>query len=317
MESKPGMIYGAVPQSGRSLGESFYEVKAAHLSSEILPYAEKIQEAGQMVSGALPSLYGGAQPNSSKTAAQYAMSKQNAMQRLRTAWVMLSYWWKDVMGKVVPQYIQCVLESGDEKHVTKNEVGNFINVHIRIAELQGKLGSIELESSEELPTSIGEKKQVIMELFGLNNPVILDALSTPENMPILRETIGLQEFNIPAERDREKQLQEIKLLLQMEPIPMNGQEAPSIPIEPEIDNNELEFILVRSWLKSEEGQLAKVENPQGYKNVLLHGMAHKNAAMMLAQQQMANQPDQQNQQEPPQGQENKNAGRVSQQSARS
>jgi hypothetical protein len=46
-------------------------------------------------------------------------------------------------------------------------------------------------------------------------------------------------------------------------------------------------------------------------------MAHKNAAMMLAQQQMANQPDQQNQQEPPQGQENKNAGRVSQQSARS
>ena len=55
----PGGIYPATPKAGKSLSEGFYEVSTATLSQEVLPFAEKVQQMGQMVSGALPILFGG------------------------------------------------------------------------------------------------------------------------------------------------------------------------------------------------------------------------------------------------------------------
>lgn len=283
MESKPGMIYPAKPATGKSIGDGFYEIKTATLGGEVLPFSEKIQEAGQMVSGALPSLFGGAAPNSSKTAAQYAMSRAQALQRLQTVWKMLGSWWKDVFGKVIPSYIKCVLESGDEKFVKKNEDGSFINVLIRKSELQGKLGSVELETTEELPVSWAQKKEVIMTLLQMNNPMILDAITSPENLPALQEALGLPDFTLPGQGDREKQMEEIRELLAAEPImnPQTGEEMPSVDIEPMVDNNPFEAEICKIFLKSDEGRLAKIENPAGYKNVLLHMMRHVNITKMM------------------------------------
>ncbi len=293
METKPGMIYSAKPQSGKSLSDGFYELKTASLSAEVLPYSEKIQEAGQLTSGALPSLFGGASAQQgSKTASEYSMSRQQALQRLQIAWKMLSFWWKGTFGKVIPAYIKCVLDSEDERTVVKNEEGNFINVLIRKAELQGKLGSIELESSEDLPTTWAQKKDVIMMLFQSPNPAIFEALTLPENMPLVREAIGLSNFHLPGERDREKQIAEIRQLLATEPIvdQMTGQEVPSVDIEPDVDNNQLEGEICKEFLKSDEGRLAKIENPLGYKNVLLHMMRHVNVEkMMMALEQQGQQ----------------------------
>ena len=50
----PGGIYPATPKSGKPLSEGFYEVRTATLSQEVLPFAQKVQEIGQLVSGALP-----------------------------------------------------------------------------------------------------------------------------------------------------------------------------------------------------------------------------------------------------------------------
>lgn len=299
MESKPGMIYPAKPQGGKSIGDGFYEIKTATLGSEVLPFSEKIQEAGQLVSGALPSLFGGAAPNSSKTAAQYAMSRAQALQRLQTPWKMLSIWWKEIFGKVIPSYIKCVIESGDERIVKKNEEGNFINVLIRKSELMGKIGSVELESTEELPVSWSQKKEVVMMLLQSSNPMILEAITSPDNLPLLRQAIGLNEFNLPGEEDREKQLEEIRLLLQAEPImnPETQQEMPSVDIEPMVDNNHFEAEVCKRWLKSDAGRLAKTENAGGYKNVLLHMMRHveiqKALAALNGQGPMPSQPQQQ------------------------
>ena len=84
---------------------------------------------GQLVSGALPSLFGGAAPNSSKTAAQYAMSRAQALQRLQTPWKMLTIWWKTIFGKVIPMYMKDMVE--DERIVEKNDSGKYVNVFIR------------------------------------------------------------------------------------------------------------------------------------------------------------------------------------------
>jgi len=283
VEATPGMIFPAKPASGKSLGEAFYELKTANLSGEILPFMMKIEEAGQLVSGALPSLFGGAQPNSSKTAAQYSMSRAQAMQRLQIPWKMLTVWWKQIFGKVIPAYIKCVVE--DEKFVKKSKAGNFVNVFVRKAELQGKIGNIELEASEQLPITWAQQKDIIMQMLQASNPMVMQALTSPENLPYITEAIGLRQFVIPGEDDRTKQYEEIQLLVESQPIEdPSGMEpmVPSVDIEPMIDNNQIHSDICRGWLVSEAGRLAKMENPAGYQNVMLHMQRHVKVMQVMS-----------------------------------
>ena len=211
----PGGIYPATPKSGKPLGEGFYEVKTATLSHEVLPFAQTVQEMGQLVSGALPSLFGG-QTAGSRTASEYSMSRAQALQRLQGTWKMLLHWWKDIFGKIIPMYIKEMKD--DEKQVKKDEFGNFVNVFIRMAELQGKIGNVEIEANENLPITWNQQKDAIMQLFELNNEAVTSTLMSPENMPFIKRAIGINDYIIPGEDDRQKEYEEIQLLINSEPI---------------------------------------------------------------------------------------------------
>lgn len=292
-ESLVGGMYPAKPQSGKAVGDAFHDVKAAVLSGEVLPFAERVQSLGQTVSGALPSLFGGAQPNSSKTAAQYSMSRAQALQRLQNTWKMLTMWWKDVFNKVIPAYMKDIVE--DERHVIKGANGNFINVFIRRAQLQGKIGSIELEANENLPITWAQKKDALMQLMQAGDPRIMEMLNDPANLPLVTQAIGLEEFVVPGEDDRNKQIEEIRLLIDSEPIvlppdpmamemgqpPPQEQEMPSIEVEPLVDDHEVHIEICRGYLVSEAGRLLKIENPPGYKNILLHMQMHMQTLQMM------------------------------------
>jgi hypothetical protein len=282
MEVSPGSLIPTKAGSGKQIGEAFFTVKTASLSGEVLPFTQQVQEAGQLVSGALPSLFGGTQAGGSKTAAQYSMSRAQAQQRLGTTWKMFNIWWKNIFGKVIPAYIKELKQ--DERFVEKDKTGGFMNVFIRTAEVEGKIGSVELESSEELPATWGQRKDVIMQLLQSQNPEVMAAITSPENIPFLKEAIGLEDFEIPGNDDREKQYEEIRLLLQSGPIPggvgPDGQpiEESSVPIDPDVDNNAIEADICRRWLVGPIGRQTKTDNPDGYKNVLLHFKAHNDAA---------------------------------------
>jgi len=190
-------------------------------------------------------------------------------------------------------YIKEVKE--DERTVERDKDGNFINILIKRAELEGKIGRVELEANENLPLTWSQQKDIVMTLLQANNPQILEIIGSPENLPIIRQAIGLIDFFIPGEDDRDAELDEIKLLLNSEPMvvptdpmmmeqaAMMGQELPpeqeipSIEIDMDIDNHRLRFEIDRKWLISEAGRAAKIDNPQGYKNVLLHARLHKQA----------------------------------------
>lgn len=292
-EVAPGSIFPARPATGKSIGDAFYEIKTATLSGEVLPFGQKIQELGQLVVGALPSLFGGAMPGGGQTASEYSMSRAQALQRLQVTWKMFTVWWKEIFAKVIPAYMENVQDN--EQFTEKDDVGNYVSVVIRKADLQGKIGSVELEANENLPMSHNQVKDAVMSLMELQNPVVMEALLSPENLPFVKEAVGLDNFKIPGAADRQKQYEEISMLLQSEPIlvpqqvpgavdPMTGVpvgppqeieiEIPSVEIEPEVDDHEVQAQLCRNWLVSEAGQLAKQENPQGYKNVLLHMQMH-------------------------------------------
>lgn len=309
METSPGMIYPAKAKSGRPLGEGFFEVKTATLSQEVLPFSEQVQQLGQLVSGALPSLFGGALQEQ-KTASGYAMSRAQALQRLQNVWKMFTITWKKVFAKAIPQYIETIYE--DEKDVQLDANGKFVNVFIRKADLEGKIGKFELEANENLPMTWSQKKDVVFQLLQQANPQILAYLGAPENLPILREALGLDDFYIPGEDDRNKQYEEINQLLESAPYlippsidPMmlsvnpemaqdpavlaasQPMEISSVEVDPDIDNHQIEFEICRSWLVSDAGRLAKVENQEGYKNVLLHAKEHLKFIQMAAMAEQA------------------------------
>lgn len=306
-EVLPGGVYPAVAKTGKALGEGFFETRTATLSQEVLPFFQQIQGLGQTASGALPSLFGG-QIEGSKTASEYSMSRAQALQRLQNTWKMLTMWWKDIFGKVIPLYIKELKE--DERSVERDEQGNFINVFVRIAELEGKIGRVELEANENLPVTWSQRKDTYMKLLETQNEKIIEALTQPENIKNLAEAIGLDDFVIPGQADVEKQFEEIRLLIQSEPMSeppsdealleavAQGQDPTQIPpvelpsIEPdmELDNHQVEADTCRGYLIGPAGRLLKTENPPGYQNVLLHMKAHLEAmkikAMQEAQEQM-------------------------------
>lgn len=296
-ENIPGGIYEAKARSGQTLSQGFHEVKTAALSPEVMPFAQNIQSMAQLVSGALPSLFGGA-IEGSETASQYSMSRAQALQRLQNTWKMLTTWWKQIFGKAIPMFIK---EVQDDEREVQYVNGGFINTFIRKAELEGKIGKVELEANENLPLTWSQQKDIIMQLLQAANPQILEIIGSPDNLPVIREAIGLNGFYVPGEDDREKQLDEIKLLLQSAPIPnpaaMMGPnpmdpmsslpELPSVEIDPIYDNHQVEFDTVRKWVVSEVGRQTKMENQEGYRNVLLHGQLHQ---MMLMQQMMQQTP---------------------------
>ena len=299
MESVPGGIYEAVPKTGKSIGDAFYEAKTASLSPEVMPFAANIQSMAQLVSGALPSLFGGAVQGGG-TASEYSMSRAQALQRLQNVWKMFTLWWKQIFGKVIPMFIEEVED--DERDVQRDKTGNFINVFIKKAELEGKIGKVELEANENLPMTWSQQKDVLMQLLQAANPEILSILGAPENLPIIREHIGLVDFYVPGEDDVLKQYDEIKLLLNSTPIPTGdpmNPEAPSVEVDPVYDNNQIEFEIVRKWVISEAGRQAKVDNPEGYRNVLLHGGMHRQLMMQAAMAQSAQEQQQQEKGAPP------------------
>jgi hypothetical protein len=278
-EVAPGSIYPVRAKAGKPLNEAFYELKTANLSPEVLPFFQKVQELGQLVSGALPSLFGGQQTNGGRTASEYSMSRAQAMQRQQNTWKIFTSWWKDIFGKVIPMFIQEMQE--DEKEVRQDEAGSFFNVFIKKAETEGKIGRIELEANENIPLNWSQQKDTIMELLQNPNPIVAKVVADPSNIDSLQTAIGLTDFNIPGEDDREKQLEEIKELMIGAPTPEgmgpDGQPTmgPSVPVEPTVDDHEIHAAICRKFLVGEAGrQLKNSANKDGYQNILLHMQAH-------------------------------------------
>jgi hypothetical protein len=312
-EVLPGAVFPAKPKSGKDLSSSFYEVKTAQLSAEVGPFAQEIQQLGQLVSGAMPSLFGGAEANSSRTASQYAMSRAQSLQRLQTPWKMITFWWKEIFGKVIPAYIKDMID--DEKIVQKSGE-QWLSIIIKKSEMEGKIGEVEVETADDLPMTTAQIRDLVMQMLQTNNPVIGAIFGSASNLPIMQEMFGMADLHIPGEDDRQKQLEEIQQLINSEPVmgpgmpdPTTGQPGqpqPESSIQPElmVDSHDIEAEICRVWLVSEAGRQAK-NDPMlrnGYQNVLLHMKTHIQMMMQLkggGNNPPSNNPQQPNPSQPP------------------
>jgi len=298
-EARPGQISPAKAPSGRSLGEGFYEVKSSSISQEIDRFMLRLEREGQFVSGALPTVFGGAIQGGTGTAREYEMSRSQALQRLQITWKVVKTWWAQMLSKSVRSFANHMDE--DKKYVEQRG-SSFVNVWIKKADMGGKVGEVEPDVNESFPIGWAQKRDLIMQLIQYNNDDIMTVIRHPENASLVAAIIGVPDLYIPGDDDRNKQLAEIAELILEQPTeqppqmvpgpegPMpaigpNGQPAQpqmqsSIPIEPELDNNEVEAETCKAWLKSEVGMFYKKTQPQAYLNVLLHMKEHLHQAQM-------------------------------------
>jgi hypothetical protein len=199
-------------------------------------------------------------------------------------------WWAKAIGKAVKSFADNMRE--DEKSV-QAKGSTFINVWIRKAEISGTVGDVEPEVSEAFPVSWSQKRDVIMNLMQMKDPAVTAVVTHPENAGLIATIIGVPELYIPGDDDRTKQLMEIAELVMAEPQmgppdPMTGQPGmiSTVPITPDLDNNQIESEICKAWLISEVGQDAKKNNPGGYANILAHKKEHDAVLAQQAQAQM-------------------------------
>jgi hypothetical protein len=280
-EARPGMKYPAKPKPGRSLGDSFYTSKTATVNEEIEGFIKRTDIDGQFVVGSFPSIYGGPAQSGSKTAKEYSESRAMALQRLNVIWVVVKNWWAEVMGCAVQLYIDGLIE--DERIVKSNPDGTgYVNYWIRQAQLSGKIGRVEADAEEELPTSYAQVKSAIMELITLQSPEINEALFHPQNSEIIKKAIGIPEAYIPGADDRNQQYGEIEKLLLSGPLPTG---EPTVSVDLKMNNHAVHMEVIKAWATDPTGIFTKEMNPEGYANVMAHYNLHEMALSMLQAQQ--------------------------------
>lgn len=277
-EVTPGAVYPTMVSNNKSMSDDFFQLSTATVSPELNNFSNKVGELGQFTSGALPALYGGTQQASSRTASQYAMQGNRALQRLQMPYKMINFWWKNIFAKVIPAYIKNMLD--DERLVKPVGKENFIQIAIKKSQLDGKIGDVYLEAPDGLPQTMNEIKSTLMELLQTQNPAILEAIGQPENIPLVQNIFGMTGFVMPGEKDREKQYEEISILITSAPL---DDQTPSIMPELMVDNHKVESEVMRDYLVGEKGRQLKSENPDGYKNCLLHLQMHVQMMQFLMQ----------------------------------
>jgi len=292
-EISPGSMYPVKAPIGGNIGAAFYTNKAAMLSREHKEFADDLQVAGQFVLGTVPSVYGGSQQGGSDTAAEYSMSRAQALQRLQIIYKMISFFWTELESKAVKIYAKNM--KTDEKIVKSQGKNSYVNVWIRKAEMTGEVGQVEPELSEQFPLAWAQKRDVMMRLLELNSDAINEALFHPENRQVVSELVGIPELTVPGNADRTKQLYEIYELLNAEPQqigvnPLDGTPMlqATVPIEPEVDEHMVHIAVIKEWCVSEIGMDQKMTNPPGYMNVIAHLQAHvETNQQQMMQQAMA------------------------------
>ena len=297
---KPGDITGVKAKPGETLSQSFYQNKPAQLSGEIDRFSQYLENTSQLVSGSFPSVYGG-EIEGSRTASEYAQSRQQALQRLGTTYKILKRFILEVMDRAVTDFAKNMSEK--ENFVIK-QGNNFVNNWIFKSEITGNTGDVDIEGGDELPVSWSRVRDTIFELMQTQNPLIQAIFAEPQNIVTFKNIIGIPELILPGETSRDKQWAEIAQLLQEEPSVPEQQETPnpeqilgqeqaqpqqrsSIPTNFDLDDDIVELSICKYWINSEQGQFTRKTNPAGYENVVLHAQEHQQNLMMKQAQQGA------------------------------
>lgn len=267
-EARPGMMFPAKAKAGKTLSEGFFETARATVSKDSNQFRNDLDNDAQFVVGSFPSIYGGPGEGNSRTAAEYNMSRQMALQRLSISWAFLVWWWAKLMEKCVQRYIETLIE--DERFVVRKN-NSYVNVFIRLAEMSGKVGEVEAEGAETFPVTMAQKQEILIKILTMGDEQLNSVIYDSENRREIADTFGYTDLYIPGDDQRTKQVREIELMIRDQIL---------VNVIPDVDDHQIHMDTCRNFLVSPEGLDLQQTDPNSYMLVYQHLLQHKEALMM-------------------------------------
>jgi hypothetical protein len=302
----PGSFYFVTGKPGVSIRDSIYTPNPSQVSPDMIQsMGDLMGPMAQFLTGAFPALFGG-EMESNDTASGYAMARDQAMGRIGLVWDAIKWFWSEMMMLG----IECFRTNrqDDVEMTLEGKGGTWDSQFIKKADLKGNLYATP-EVDESFPQTYSQMRATVMELMQSQDPYIQKIMGGTVNVKLTKRLLGLEQYVIPEEDSETKQYREISMMLQSQPtmvpgapqmdqatgqpqmdptgLPAVGQPtfAPSVPVDPQVDDNETEAEICKMWLNSQEGQSTKFTNPAGYANVRAHLLMHEEAVMQQAIQQ--------------------------------
>jgi hypothetical protein len=213
--AEPAAHYPARARPGQPLAASFYQPAPAQVPADMLEHQQDLAgPISQFLTGLFPAVFGGAQQGN-KTAAGYAMARDQALGRLGLVWRRLKQFYADLMLLGVDTFRKN--RPGDVEIPLLGASGEFESKWIRMADLKGNIQA-HPEADETFPRLKSQQRAVLQQLLASSDPLIAQALGDPANIGFIKGVFGLSELVVPGEDAREKQLREISQLLASAPI---------------------------------------------------------------------------------------------------
>jgi len=297
-QSSPGMHYPVkedheIPP-GSGIASAFYEEPMATISPDMGQWLDELLgPILQNITGLQPAIFGGAD-ESNETASGIAQLRSASLAQLGPSWSAI----KNSYAKIIEQAVRCASNRADK---VSTSIGSEI-IDIDPEDLKGNVMCFP-DQTEGLPQSL-DQKSAAMELLVTSSatlPALGIVLQDPNNIELLKEYSGLDDLTIPGADERNKQLSEIKELIGSTPVPSPQMElwkqlnatamqaghpeipkpplnilyTPSVPIDIDFDDHQIEFAAGKEWINSPEGQKERENNADGFMNVRLHLLLHK------------------------------------------
>jgi hypothetical protein len=221
--AEPAAHYPARAKPGQPLASSFFQPAPAQISPDMLEHQQDLAgPIAQFLTGLFPAVFGGVQAGN-KTAAGYAMARDQALGRLGLVWRRLKQFYADIMLLSVDTFRKN--RASDVEIPLLGAAGEFESKWIRLADLKGNIQA-HPEADESFPRQASQQRAVLQQLMTSGDPLIQQALGDPENIGFIKGVFGLNELVVPGEDAREKQLREITQLLASAPIVVAPNEIP-------------------------------------------------------------------------------------------
>lgn len=250
------------------------------IDSNIYSYGKEIVEYGQMICGAMPTIFG-APLQGNDTASGYSMARDQALGKLILFWRAVKQFW----AGVALISVECFRKNRSEDYevVVEERSQQYSSQYIHLEDLKGNV-TAHPDADEDFPTTWQEIRENILNLIKEAPEIAQKYLLHPSNAPLLRKLIGSPDLVMPDEDDREKQYREIDELLQLPPnVAPDGTMQSTIKPELFVDNHDDHIATAREWAVGDKGIEAKKMNPQGYSNVMAHILDHIKAKVQEQQ----------------------------------
>jgi hypothetical protein len=324
INAKPNLYVQMKRRPDKELATNFFVEPQIQLAEGLLVYIENLfTQFSQFLCGAFPALFGG-DTGANDTLGGISIQRDQALGRLGLTWRNIKAGYANIMRQAVacaakfrnsPMSGEVPAAGGVKEHI-----------RVDPEDLKGNIRCF-ADTEENFPESWVMQRaawNVIM-TAAASNPILQGILAVPRNLSIAKDKLGLPELAVPAAAAATKQQGETMLLLESEPMPNPalqqakqavasiGEPPPgtppemqqlasqkmaagiaaipplvsSVPVDEELDDHANEMAEIKTFANTPQGIKARVENKNGWTNLMLHYREHKQALGALLKQQMA------------------------------